>query len=437
MTAMRVCWCGNADLAQFSPEYGECKACGTLVSLVGTSAEELQVVNDETDFYGKQYWLGYQSDDLGFPDIYKRARNDLTERNLHWLRALLKHRLPPAKILELGCSHGSFVALMRLAGYDAAGVEMSPWVVEFGQKTFGVPISVGPVEGLEIAAGSLDVIALMDVLEHLPDPVATMAHCLWLLKPEGVLLIQTPHFKKGMNYNTLVETNASFLEQLKADEHLYLFSDRSVSSLFEGLGAEHIQFEPAIFGHYDMFLAVSREPFHHNALDQINAALQAQSGGRLVSALLDLRERELCLAQRFQESESDRAVRGEQIESLTKMVRESESDRAVRGEQIESLTKMVRESESDRAARGEQIESLTKMAREAESDRAVQAQQIELLTRVVRELESDRAARDEQIESLKVDLQVLFTRPGFRWLAKVFRWPEAKKITEWFGGRNE
>ncbi len=80
-------------------------------------------------------------------------------------------------------------------------VEMSPWVVEFGQKTFGVPISVGPVEDLDIAPGSLDVIALMDVLEHLPDPAATMAHCLKLLKPDGLLLIQTPQFKEEMNYD--------------------------------------------------------------------------------------------------------------------------------------------------------------------------------------------------------------------------------------------
>ena len=63
-----------------------------------------------------------------------------------------------------------------------------------------------------------------------------------------------------MNYTALVETKGPFLEQLKADEHLYLFSDRSVTRLFQQLGAEHIQFEPAIFGHYDMFLAVSRLP---------------------------------------------------------------------------------------------------------------------------------------------------------------------------------
>lgn len=332
---MRVCWCGNADLTPFSPEYGECRTCGTLVYLKDMPSEQLLVRDDETDFYGKKYWLEHQQDAFGYADIHTRARNDLTERNLHWLKTLLKYRLPPAKVLELGCSHGSFVALLRQAGYEAAGVEMSPWVVEFGQKTFGVPISVGPVEALDIEPGSLDAIALMDVLEHLPDPIATMAHCLQLLKPDGILLIQTPQFKAGMNYSALIETNGPFLEQLKADEHLYLFTDHSAVRLFQQLGAEHIQFEPAIFGHYDMFFAVSRVPLQINTPEQTDAALLATPNGRLALAMLDLRERELDLTQKLQESESDRAARWTQIETLTKMVRESEADRLARGEHNE------------------------------------------------------------------------------------------------------
>lgn len=371
---MSNCWCGNTELLRFSAEYGECSACGTLVSLVGMSAEELQVSNDETDFYGKQYWLDHQSGDLGFPDIYKRARNDLTERNLHWLKTLLKYRLPPAKVLELGCSHGSFVALMRQAGYDAAGVEMSPWVVEFGQKTFGVPISVGPIENLDIEPCSLDVIALMDVLEHLPDPVATMAHCLQLLKPDGILLIQTPQFKEGATYSDLVGTNARFLEMLIPEEHIYLFSDRSVTRLFQQLGAEHIQFEPAIFGHYDMFFAVSRAQFQVNIPEQVDSALLSTPNGRLALALLDLRERELDLTQKLQESESDRAARWTQIETLTGMLKESKTDCPARGEQIEMLV---------------------------------------------------------------ADLRALFARPGFRWLIRFSSWPEVKKLEEQIGADNE
>lgn len=322
---MRVCWCGNADLNPFGPDYGECRSCGTLVYLKDMPSEQLLVRDDETDFYGKNYWLVHQQDAFGNADIYNRARNDLVERNLHWLKALLKYRLPPAKVLELGCSHGSFVALLRQSGYDASGVEMSPWVVEFGQKTFGVPVAVGPIENLNIAQGSLDIITLMDVLEHLSDPAATLAHCLSLLKPDGMLLLQTPQFKDGMDYTALQESKGRFLEVLIPGEHIYLFSDRSVTQLFKQVGAEHIHFEPAIFSHYDMFFVVSRVPFQANTLEQSDAALLATPCGRFALALLDLRQTELSLTSKLQESEIDRAARGEQIVTLTEMLREAES----------------------------------------------------------------------------------------------------------------
>ena len=395
---MTICWCGNTEFIPFSPEYAECGVCGTLISLVGMSLEELTVSNDETDFYGKAYWLDHQSDDLGFPDIHKRARVDLTERNLHWLKALLKYRLPGAKVMELGCSHGSFVALMHHTGYDASGVEMSPWVVEFGKKTFNVPIFVGPVENLDIPAGSLDVVALMDVMEHLPDPVATMAHCLKLLKPDGMLLIQTPKFVPGMNYAKLVEENGAFLEQLKADEHLYLFTEDSAARLFRQIGADHIQFEPPIFSQYDMFFAVSRVPFQIHTPEQINTALFQVPNGRMTLALLDLRERELA-------SESDRIARGEQIEQLGVLLKESETDRAARGRHLETLSTLLNEAETDRAARGEQVETLAILLNEAETDRAARGEQIIRLTEMLKVSEAQGSARAEQLAGVEQTLQ--------------------------------
>lgn len=383
---MTTCWCGSTELLPFSPEYAECSVCGTLVSLVGMSPEELTVSDDETDFYGKAYWLGHQSDDLGFPDIHKRARADLTERNLHWLKTLLKYRLPGAKVMELGCSHGSFVALMQHTGYDACGVEMSPWVVEFGKSTFNAPIFVGPVENLDIPVGSVDVIALMDVMEHLPDPVATMAHCLKLLKPDGMLLIQTPQFRHGMNYTELVQKDGPFLEQLKADEHLYLFTEDSATRLFKQIGAEHIQFEPAIFSHYDMFFAVGRVPFQTYTQDQIDSALATVPNGRFTMALLDLRRREL-------ESHADRIARGEQIETLTRLVRESEADRVARGEQIATLTNMIKRAQASNSSRDKQVEE-----------------------------------KEQEISSLLGDVRGLFRHPAFRWIAKLGRWREAEKL---------
>ncbi len=324
MIKHKTCWCGNSRLRGFNEEYSECLSCGTLVALNPLSGDQLTVSNDDTDFYGKKYWLEHQKEDFGFPDIYTRSRTDLTERNLHWLKTLMKYSLPPSSVLELGCAHGSFVALMNLAGFSASGVEMSPWVAQFGYKTFDITVHAGVVESLDIPVGSLDVIALMDVLEHLPDPEATMRHCIKLLKPDGFLLIQTPQFREGMLYEDMVQSKSIFLQQLKSDEHLFLFSEPSVRELFLRLGFEHLQFEPAIFAQYDMFFVASRIPLQVRVPEQIDAALMVTPNGRFAQALLDIRERELELTRKWLESEQDRAARWVQIETLTKLIRITE-----------------------------------------------------------------------------------------------------------------
>ncbi len=189
MREPKNCWCGNSNLNPFSPDYMLCNQCNTLVSQVGLNPEKLQVNNDSVDFYGKEYWFNHQVSDLAYPNILERARNDLPERCMHWLRTMLKYKLPPAKSLELGCSHGGFVALLQQVGYDATGLEMSPWVVEFARNTFSIPMRLGPLEEQDIPPGSLDIINLFDVMEHLPDPKTTIKQCFSLLKPNGILVI--------------------------------------------------------------------------------------------------------------------------------------------------------------------------------------------------------------------------------------------------------
>ncbi len=399
---MRNCWCGNKNFAPFGPEYGECRACGTLVFRGGPPSEDLQVRDDETDFYGKKYWLEHQQEAFGYDDIHTRARTDLTERNLHWLWALLKYCLPPARVMELGCAHGSFVALLRQAGYDASGVEMSPWVVEYGQKTFGVPIAVGPVEKLDLHSGRHDAIVLMDVLEHLPDPVATMSHCLQLLKPNGLLLIQTPQYKEDMSYAALLETGGSFLEQLKAGEHLYLFSSRAINTLFRQLGADHIQFETAIFDHYDMFVAVSRSAFRTHEPESIESKLSSTSSGRLVLAMLDL------------DANAKRHKKEADYVGLHR-------DRAL--SQVQTLTGWLKEERAEAAKLREHQARFEQARAEAESYRTQLSsarQQIETLTVWVEEARTESARMKMQLSSVGPYIDFLSSRPA-QFLLKTIR----------------
>ncbi len=306
--AAPACWCGNRALVPFSPAYLRCLSCETLrVARMPVGLKHVK--DDDRDFYGRTYWFAHQERDLNYPDITARARMDLPERGLHWLRTVLKHKLPPARALEIGCSHGGFVALLGWAGFDAQGLELSPWVVEYARRTFDVPVLLGPLEAQDLDAGSLDLIVLMDVLEHLHDPVATLRRALELMKPDGIIVIQTPRYAEARTHEEMVAANDPFLEHLKADEHLHLFSPRSIAQLLHRVGAVHLAFEPAIFAQYDMCVVAGRQPLHPREPTAVGEALESSADKRLVRALIDLNDQLADLKRRYASVETDRAAR--------------------------------------------------------------------------------------------------------------------------------
>jgi SAM-dependent methyltransferase len=168
------------------------------------------------------------------------------------------------------------------------GTELSPEVVRFGVETFGARIVAGLVEDQDFKEESFDVIVMNDVLEHLPDPFATVRHCSRLLSKGGFLVIQTPEYKEHLGYADLKASSDLFLRHMDGnnDEHLYLFSRRSAGILFSRLGLEVLDFS-APFYPYDMSFVASRAPLQAQDEASISAALQGRPVGRLVQALLD------------------------------------------------------------------------------------------------------------------------------------------------------
>jgi len=276
--AERACWCGHPVLETFSEHYRVCHACGTLVSLA--------VYN--SGIYNEDYWLARQTEIHGLPDFRSRARLDLPERCTHWLRHLLAHRLPPGRVLEVGCAHGGYVALMGWAGFDATGTELDAGVAKQAHELFDVNVLAGEVEKQALQPGSFDVVVLNDVLEHLPNPVATMRYCTNLLAKDGFLVVQTPEYKEHLCYADLNTSNDLFLKHMerKQEEHLYLYSRRSVGILFSRLGLPCVAFSNPIFS-YDMFFTASRSGLPVYDDHQIAAATLRHPVGRLVQALLD------------------------------------------------------------------------------------------------------------------------------------------------------
>ncbi|MBI3885495.1 MAG: methyltransferase domain-containing protein [Opitutae bacterium] len=345
------CWCGNSHLADFSPDYLLCNKCQTLVARAMPSQDLSQIRDEEADLYGANYAERHLQEDYGQPDFLTRSRRDLTERCPYWLRALLRYKLPPAELLELGSFHGGFVGLAKLAGFRARGLDLSPALCRKAAAWFDVEVLAGPVESQALAPGSLDVIALFDVLEHLQDPRATLRCCRKLLRPDGLLVIQTPRLREGRTFAEMQKADDPFLP-LFIPEHLYLFSQSSVTELLRETGFAHVSFETPIFPQYDMFPFASAVPLVSLEERDQTAALAASAGGKFAAALLDLRaetaglqQENIRLNQHARRSEGDAKARTEQVETLDLLAKQYKADADARVLQVGELTALAQAQE--------------------------------------------------------------------------------------------
>src|SRR5262249_21001305 len=152
-----------------------------------------------------------------------------------------------------------------------------------------------------------------------------MRRCLDLLREDGIIVLQTPRYPERRTFEMMLAENSPFLEQLKGNQHLYLFSAGSLERMFAGLGAE-IRHEKAIFSHYDQFVVIGKSALQ----PQSDSLASATPGARLVQALVDARLAYEKMSDKWQASEADRAERLGVIQDLSIKLQASETDRAER-----------------------------------------------------------------------------------------------------------
>lgn len=167
----------NRRLTSARFDYFRCAACGTL-ALVNVPA-------DLAAYYP--------------PDYYRipSSRTELLAAGAGVERAkleLLRPFVPGRHLLEIGPAIGAFLAVAQDQGYDTAAIEMDDGCCTFLEAELGVRTtrSDDPIAALA-GLGRFDVIAMWQVIEHLPDPAGMIAGAARALSPNGVLAISAPN----------------------------------------------------------------------------------------------------------------------------------------------------------------------------------------------------------------------------------------------------
>jgi len=138
--------------------------------------------------------------------------------------------IPGGRLLDVGCGSGEWLVFMRNLGWDGDGVDWDQAAVEMARGK-GLKVGCGAVEDQAYPEGCFDAITLNHVIEHVPDPEATLAECARVLKPSGTLVILTPNID-SFGYRVFREN----WRGLEPPRHLHLMSPDSIRVLLARVG---------------------------------------------------------------------------------------------------------------------------------------------------------------------------------------------------------
>lgn len=99
---------------------------------------------------------------------------------------------PGSRILEIGCGTGHNLPMLGAFG-EVDAIEIDPAARAIASQRLGKPVGASPLPGLpDVPRGHYDLVAVLDVVEHIEDDVAALAAMKSCLKPGGKILIAVP-----------------------------------------------------------------------------------------------------------------------------------------------------------------------------------------------------------------------------------------------------
>lgn len=160
-----------------------CRACGHVFTNPAPNEADLN------SYYSERYRSEYKGVITPKRKHVLRAGLRAMERlqRLHnWCKA-------PAKVLDVGAGGGEFAYLLKCAGYDVTGIEPNAGYARFAAISYGLNIHATTLELVDHPPAQFDTITIHHVLEHLPEPRASLKKLHGWLKPHGLVVVEVPN----------------------------------------------------------------------------------------------------------------------------------------------------------------------------------------------------------------------------------------------------
>ena len=186
-----MCGSGDRDRLFVSRLYAEevpvvrCRACGLLYQSPRPSDADLPAMYDE------KYWTGAGAGAGDYTYADERTREPEVRLKSAARLARMESIVKPGRLLEIGCSFGTFLDEARRRGWEPRGVDLSEYAVKSCREERGLEVHLGSFEEAPLEPRSARAIHMSEVIEHLPRPREALRRCREILEPGGLLVIGT------------------------------------------------------------------------------------------------------------------------------------------------------------------------------------------------------------------------------------------------------
>ena len=191
----------------------ECSRCG----LGRTQAAAF----DPAAYYTRGYFSGDEPDGyadyLGTEPVLRRE----FARTVDFIRRYRRS----GNLLEIGCAYGFFLEEAK-RHFAVSGIELAQDAAAYCRRR-GLAVETGTADAIgQGGRGPFDVIVMLDVIEHLPDPHATMDRVARALAPGGIVVLTTGDFR-----SLAARAFKSGWRLMTPPQHLWFFTPRSLERL--------------------------------------------------------------------------------------------------------------------------------------------------------------------------------------------------------------
>jgi len=223
--------CGSAKFSKIYQERGalgivQCAECELIYTNPRPKEAEQNYFGDATVFYSEA------------EQIFKGKKIHHRDKNYEYEVAQIKKIKNTGRLLDIGSNMGFFLRKAGAAGYQVEGVEPSASLAEIARKEFDLKITNAYFNKESFASGSFDIITLIDVFEHITNPIQLLKDIYPVLKDGGILCIKVPNG----NYNKLKLSLARLMkreqqhELFNAYEHIGHYTQRTMGKMVEKAG---------------------------------------------------------------------------------------------------------------------------------------------------------------------------------------------------------